>query len=202
MVIFLKVLFTLKENIYLQNMNIKCVFSFFTFFFFFFLFFFFFVFFFVCFVFFVFFCVCSLSPSIINYVYPNFRTTCAMASAWVWTLKRFLQFHPTVMLVVYVTSCFIIIHQNFFPQQFLFLAESVKILVRARACGTMAVAQWRQMRQMPHFWNGKCNLWKAKIFFFFLKICLNSPPLPHFIQTRPTAVGTDRNLCSRWCSWK
>jgi hypothetical protein len=52
----------------------------------------------------------------------------------------------------------------------------------------MAVAQWRQMRQMPHFWNGKCNLLKANKIFFFFKICLNSPPLPHFIQTRPTAV--------------
>ena len=31
----------------------------------------------------------------------------------------------------------------------------------------MAVAQWRQMRQMPHLLNGKCNLLKAiKIFFF------------------------------------
>jgi hypothetical protein len=52
----------------------------------------------------------------------------------------------------------------------------------------MAVAQWRQMRQMPHFWNGKCNLLKANKIFFFFNICLNSPPLPHFIQTRPTAV--------------
>ena len=32
----------------------------------------------------------------------------------------------------------------------------------------MAVAQWRQMRQMPHFWNGKYNLWKQiKSLFFF-----------------------------------
>ena len=28
----------------------------------------------------------------------------------------------------------------------------------------MAVAQWRQM---PHFWNGKCNLLKANKIFFF-----------------------------------
>ena len=33
----------------------------------------------------------------------------------------------------------------------------------------MAVAQWRQMRQMPHFWNGKCNLFKANKIFFFLQ---------------------------------
>jgi hypothetical protein len=52
----------------------------------------------------------------------------------------------------------------------------------------MAVAQWRQMKQMSHFWNGKCNLLKANTIFFFFKICLNSPPLPHFIQTRTTAV--------------
>ena len=29
--------------------------------------------------------------------------------------RCFLQFHPTVMLVAYVNSCFIIIRQNFFP---------------------------------------------------------------------------------------
>ena len=52
----------------------------------------------------------------------------------------------------------------------------------------MAVAQWRQMRQMPHFWNGKCNLWKQIKSIFFFKICLNSTSLPHFIQTRPAAV--------------
>jgi hypothetical protein len=44
--------FALKVNIYLQNMSIKRVFSLFF--------------------------VCNLSPSVINYVYPNFRTTCAM----------------------------------------------------------------------------------------------------------------------------
>ena len=32
--------------------------------------------------------------------------------------KRFLQFHPPVMLVAYVNSCFIRIHQNFFPVSF------------------------------------------------------------------------------------
>jgi hypothetical protein len=26
---------------------------------------------------------------------------------------------------------------------------------------SMTIAQWRQMRQMTHFWNGKCNLLKA-----------------------------------------
>ena len=53
---------------------------------------------------------------------------------------------------------------------------------------------------MPHFWNGKCNLLKANKIFFFSKICLNSPPLPHFIQTRPTAVQI-QNICCR-TSWK
>jgi len=46
--------------------------------------------------------------------------------------QRFLQLHPTVMLVAYVNSCFIIIRQNFFV--FLFLAESDKILIRPCAC--------------------------------------------------------------------
>jgi hypothetical protein len=32
--------------------------------------------------------------------------------------QRFLQFHPTAMLVTYGTSCFIIIRQNFFPISF------------------------------------------------------------------------------------
>jgi hypothetical protein len=32
--------------------------------------------------------------------------------------QRFLQFHPTVMLVTYGNSCFIIIRQNFFPVSF------------------------------------------------------------------------------------
>jgi hypothetical protein len=40
----------------------------------------------------------------------------------------------------------------------------------------------------PHIWNGKCNLGK-QIKNYFFKICLNSPPLPHFIQTRATAMG-------------
>jgi hypothetical protein len=39
----------------------------------------------------------------------------------------------------------------------------------------------RQMRQMPHFWNGKCNLLKVNKKKKILKICLNSPPLPHFM---------------------
>ena len=51
----------------------------------------------------------------------------------------------------------------------------------------MAVTQWRQM---PHFWNGKCNFLKANTIFFFFKICLNSPLLPYFIQNRPTRPCT------------
>ena len=50
----------------------------------------------------------------------------------------------------------------------------------------MDITQWRQM---PHFWNGTCNLLKANKKKFFLKICLNSPLLPHFIQTWTTAVN-------------
>ena len=33
----------------------------------------------------------------------------------------------------------------------------------------MAVVQWRQMRQMPHFWNGLYNLWIQIKFLFFSK---------------------------------
>ena len=58
---------------------------------------------------------------------------------WHWCLdfsmnlnsQRFLQFHPTVMSVAYVNSCFNIIRQNSFPV--FFLAEWVKILVRSCA---------------------------------------------------------------------
>jgi len=56
-----------------------------------------------------------LSPSIINYAYPNFQ----IHARWHFSMclnsqQRFLQFHPTVMLVAYVNYCFIIIRQNFF----------------------------------------------------------------------------------------
>ena len=83
-----------------------------------------------------FFFVCSLSLGIINYACPNFRTTWAMALMLALlsislNSQRFLQFHPTVMLVAYVNSCFNIICQNVFPVSF--LAESVNILVRPRA---------------------------------------------------------------------
>jgi len=37
---------------------------------------------------------------------------------WKHEFKHFLQFHPTVILVAYVNSCFIIIRQNFFPVSF------------------------------------------------------------------------------------
>jgi hypothetical protein len=76
-----------------------------------------------------------------------------------------------------------------------FLADytQVKLTFLEVPIYSMAVAQWRQMRQMPHFWNGKCNLLKANKIFFFFKICLNSPPLPHFIQTRTTAVYSLKN---------
>ena len=74
--------FALQVNIYPQDMNIKrrlewfdqitCIFVVVCFF----------LWFFVGFLFFVLYvcvCVCSLSPSIINYTCPNFRTTCALA---------------------------------------------------------------------------------------------------------------------------
>jgi hypothetical protein len=64
-------------------------------------------------------------------------------------------------------------------------------IVKSTSCSNvMAVAQWRQMRQMPHFWNGKCNLWKQIKSSFFFKICLNSPPLPHFISLHLNLFST------------
>ena len=67
--------------------------------------------------------VCSLSPSIIIMHVPiselhaqcsDAYTSCGISL----NSQRFLQFHPTVMLVVYVNSCFIIIRQNFFSVPF------------------------------------------------------------------------------------
>ena len=49
----------------------------------------------------------------------------------------------------------------------------------------MAVGQWRQM---PHFFNGKCNLLKANKFFFFSQNLSKFTPLPPFIETRLTTV--------------
>ena len=49
----------------------------------------------------------------------------------------------------------------------------------------MAVGQWRQM---PHFFNGKCNLLKANKFFFFFSNLSKFTPLPPFIETRLTTV--------------
>jgi hypothetical protein len=39
----------------------------------------------------------------------------------------------------------------------------------------MAVEQWRQMRQMPHFWNGNCNLWKQIKSFFLQNLSKFTP---------------------------
>jgi hypothetical protein len=39
----------------------------------------------------------------------------------------------------------------------------------------MAVAQLRQMRQMPHFWNGKCNLLKQIKHYFFQNLSKFTP---------------------------
>ena len=54
---------------------------------------------------------------------------------------------------------------------------------------TMAVAQWRQM---PYFWNSKYNLWKQIKYFFFFKICLNSPP-PASLYSDPAYVRESIN---------
>jgi len=98
LVFFLKVcFFALKVNIYLLNMSIQCAFSLFF--------------------------VCSLSPSIINYACPSFRTTFvhAQCTALIFTLQHEFEFSmlpsipSNVMLVAYVNSCFIIIRQNFIP---------------------------------------------------------------------------------------
>ena len=63
-------------------------------------------------------CVHLVSHIIINYACHNsiseLHAQCRMSL----NSQRFLQFHPTVMLVVYVNSCFIIIRQNFFPVSF------------------------------------------------------------------------------------
>ena len=59
--------------------------------------------------------VCSLSQSIIDYACPNFQATSEWHLIMSLSCQWFLQFHPKVLLVAYVNSCFIIIRQNFFP---------------------------------------------------------------------------------------
>ena len=49
--------------------------------------------------------------SFIIYACPNFLTTCTLMFTFM-NPERFLQFHPTVMLVAYFNSCFIMIRQN------------------------------------------------------------------------------------------
>ena len=99
LMIYLKLFFALKVTIYLQSMSIQCrlvrldykgVISLIF--------------------------VYRLSPSIINYGWPKFRTTCAIVFQQEFELL--LQFHPTVILMANVNSCFIIIRQNFFPVSF------------------------------------------------------------------------------------
>ena len=58
--------------------------------------------------------------------------------------RRFLQFHPTVMLVDYANSCFIIIRQNFLPVSV--VAESVNILVLSRRQTFFQQLQTSRMR--------------------------------------------------------
>jgi hypothetical protein len=60
---------------------------------------------------------------------------------------------------------------------------------------SMAVAQWRQMSKCLTFETASVTFWKQIKSFFFLKICLNLPPLPHFIQTRPTAMISGVMVC-------
>ena len=102
--------FALKVNIHIQNMRSNVYFRWFCV------------------------CVCSLSLGIIDYACPNFRTTCALPLMLTlqheFDLSPILQFHPTIRLVAYVYSCFIIIRQNVFPVSF--STKSCKIIVRPR----------------------------------------------------------------------
>jgi len=98
--------FALKVNIYLQSMRIKhrlarfdqktCIFV-------------------------MFLCAVCLPSSLIMHVPIS-----ELHAQWHWCLhfrmslnsQRFLQFHPTVMLMAYDNSCFIIIRQNSLPVSF------------------------------------------------------------------------------------
>ena len=93
LVFFFKFFFALKVDVYLQSMNINVYFR--------------------CFIF-----VCSLSPSIINYAYPNFRTTCAMALMFIHQHEFEISTLPSIRFNGHVNSCFIMIGQHFFPVSF------------------------------------------------------------------------------------
>ena len=75
----------------------------------------------------VFLCAACLPASLIIHV-PISEINAQWHFSMSLNSQRFLQFHPTAILVAYANSCFIIIRQAFYL--FLFLAESVKILVR------------------------------------------------------------------------
>ena len=90
--------FVLKVNIYLQNMSMKgrlarfdqktCVFV-------------------------VFLCTACPPASLIMHV-PISEVHARWHFSMCLNSQRFLQFHPTAMLVAYANSCYIIIRQNFF----------------------------------------------------------------------------------------
>jgi hypothetical protein len=86
-------------------------------------------------IFVVFLCAACLPASLIMHV-PVSELNAQCHSCLHFSIRlnsqRFIQFHPTVMLVAYVNSWFIILPQTSFL--FLFLAESAKILVRPRTC--------------------------------------------------------------------
>ena len=132
LVIFFKVFFVLKVNINLQNMSIKhclarldqktCIAV----------------------VFYV--CAACLPASLIMHV-----SISELHVKWYYIMSLnsscFLQFHPTVMLVAYVNSCFIIFAKASF--WFLLLAESVKILVWPRA-GFQSADIFSPATDFPH----------------------------------------------------
>ena len=68
----------------------------------------------------------------------------------------------------YKFDCFLSLPIYKIMYQHIFV-DKLRIVKSTSCSNVMAVAQWRQMRQMPHFWNGKCNLWKQIKSSFFSK---------------------------------
>jgi hypothetical protein len=75
-------------------------------------------------------------------------------------------------ILVLKISIYVIIAICHIKENRLIVSKAPRMAFICQIRAFMAVAQWRQMRQMPHFWNGKCNLLKAnkKIFFQNLSI--------------------------------
>jgi hypothetical protein len=128
-------------------------------------------------------CCVQLVSNIINHASPNFQTT-ELHTQWHWCLhfrmslnsQRYLQFHPTVILMAYVNSCFIIICQNLFPVSF-YSSGSIKLLVRPHA-GIVRLFPLKHQTSCMHSKRSPKVIWIWAIFLsniqeFMFEMCFH-----------------------------